>query len=1052
MLRRFTLLAIVLVVGLAGCGDDTVTSPWGDFDEDTSEDGEDSSTDVSLQGLFVTFLSPSPGTTLIVKGTWPISVKVEDQTGGKVNVSFDFMPTGTAEPVVREVTGVETINLDIDTIPVPDSTGIVLKVTASTEDGRTASAQTTVVIDNNPPKIAPISPPTPLDGSNFMDSLQVQFSVKDVGTGVTQIVVDSEDYQYLWEPAGDIGSVAEVTTEILEIPTLAWTGGTKQVRIRAYDGVKDHVGEMILDLNFVESPNFAGGERATFPDEVSAMAITGVRLGLASDGIWALGATGTKGTNLYERDSATHKIKKIGTVGDLGGVQMKTADMNLDGYDDLVVVGRKTATEPATVNVYFQTPEQTFLEPVKAGVAYNIINFDVGDLNGDVYPDIAVVTEDTENAVSISLSEEIASGEIIWGAFNSYGGAQQPEMIGVGNFAGNGRNAVLVGKRTSGIVTVFPMDDYGFPSGGVNSTLENDGELVGLSALATANFTDQNASPNTAIFGETDKTLVFSARAESTGGQAKVKVGDWHTSGLQPSKMFAGLLDPDSVVDVVALCKGANMVMIFWGSRFASNPGADVLVEGPSLLSGPAMDLTMADINWDGAKDIIVLDSKGTEVVTILQDPETGLFNGAYQSRVDVIPQSIGGGKFTKPLLGGAATYKDIAVLGQSDDGKNEVSVMAADSVTGMPLTQTVPNVEILLSSPTKLVAAHLDEIDQDSGPTDVVIATMGVGPAVGDRPNTAMVLLFKEDAVLSTKIVTTPKGFDAGDQPRVVTSKDLDRGLGGGPTGANDLVFIARYVTADQTVQRIQPYFGDLEGNFSMVNPAGQTILGEKIINAKNPVYILAYPLRLTLASYMKGFSKDPDLITANNGTGDFTVFPAKSLGVYYSEDKVKDFAVGRGPQVISAGYMEHPIDGTASLTEAEYVLPDVVTLLANDVVVSFSSDNVSEVAVAPEKISFETPQALGHAEDGPIDMALADVNCDGYLDIIVLNQAASTVTVYVNLSQRRFSEPYSYPTGVGPVELEIIDLNGDGGLDIVTADRGGKTLTTIKNLNICQ
>lgn len=71
-----------------------------------------------------------------------------------------------------------------------------------------------------------------------------------------------------------------------------------------------------------------------------------------------------------------------------------------------------------------------------------------------------------------------------------------------------------------------------------------------------------------------------------------------------------------------------------------------------------------------------------------------------------------------------------------------------------------------------------------------------------------------------------------------------------------------------------------------------------------------------------------------------------------------------------------------------------------------------------------------------GPSDIARADLDGDGYLDLVTTNPTAATISGLLGKGDGTFKSPVPYPVTKTPVAVTLADVSGDGKLDAITAN----------------
>ena len=137
------------------------------------------------------------------------------------------------------------------------------------------------------------------------------------------------------------------------------------------------------------------------------------------------------------------------------------------------------------------------------------------------------------------------------------------------------------------------------------------------------------------------------------------------------------------------------------------------------------------------------------------------------------------------------------------------------------------------------------------------------------------------------------------------------------------------------------------------------------------------------------------------------------------------QDFPTGPNPRSVAAGDLNG--DGNSDLAVANVGSNSVSVLL-----------NTTGRAAATSNFSAKKDFAAG---TNPVSVILGDLNSDGKLDLVVANNNSNSVSVLLNTTAPgaatpNFASSQDFDTGDGPVSVAIGDLNGDGKLDLVVAN----------------
>lgn len=81
------------------------------------------------------------------------------------------------------------------------------------------------------------------------------------------------------------------------------------------------------------------------------------------------------------------------------------------------------------------------------------------------------------------------------------------------------------------------------------------------------------------------------------------------------------------------------------------------------------------------------------------------------------------------------------------------------------------------------------------------------------------------------------------------------------------------------------------------------------------------------------------------------------------------------------------------------------------------------------------------------PRDLAAADLNFDGFLDLAVCNLVSDSVSILLGHGNGTFQTRVNYPAGDGPIALAAADFDGDADTDLAIANQAGGGVTILAN-----
>ncbi|MGA2246084.1 MAG: FG-GAP-like repeat-containing protein [Verrucomicrobiota bacterium] len=222
----------------------------------------------------------------------------------------------------------------------------------------------------------------------------------------------------------------------------------------------------------------------------------------------------------------------------------------------------------------------------------------------------------------------------------------------------------------------------------------------------------------------------------------------------------------------------------------------------------------------------------------------------------------------------------------------------------------------------------------------------------------------------------------------------------------------------------------GDGKLDLICANAYGSTLTvftnnGAGIFGSNATITVGQYPFSVVVAD-VNGDGK-PDLICANELDNTLTVVTNNGLGGF-GFSATLPLPAGSHPYYVTAADING--DGKPALIASDtFAATGALTLFTNNGSGVFGSNATLTVGSEPNEV------------------AAADVNGDGALDLISANFGSSTLTVLTNNGHGVFGLNATLGVGSGPVSVVATNINGGGLPDLICANTDDNTLTVLTN-----
>ncbi|MBW7867611.1 MAG: T9SS type A sorting domain-containing protein [Brumimicrobium sp.] len=668
-------------------------------------------------------------------------------------------------------------------------------------------------------------------------------------------------------------------------------------------------------------------------------------------------------------------------------------DFNNDGLLDIIMGKNLGAAADPNLKyaIYIENNgNRSFNAPVEIMSGSRVQDVAAADINNDGNLDILVVNFNM-NRLAIIYGNGDGTFQTPIGYTTSFG----PNSIAVGDFnndglpdvavAGNGNNIDFFFNNISLPGTLTSIAPFVLP-GGVNPSdiIAMDLDLDGNMDVATSNSGGASVS---VIFGD---------------GVGGFSLGGTYAADLGTSGISSGFFNNDIYPDIAVTNENANTITVF------INDGTGSLSTGISYSAGAKpLSIDILDFNNDGKIDLAAINADDNTI-------------SLYEGNSD--------GTFQNQKIIYAKNYPTDIVTGDFDtDGNDDIihscligAVMPAYFGDGSG-DFDLGNMVNTGNSPKDI---SVNDFDGD-GKEDYVV--------VNYDDNTASIYLndgagnytFSQSLTTGSHPISVASGniFGSGKNDIVVANYSdgtatLFQNLGGGSFASSTLS-----VNANPLKVRIGNFNGDADLDLFVLNEASQiTVLpgigsgsfGAQIIKTSSWLQ----PKDITIGD-INGDGYD-DFAVPFYGSNKVSIYKSDGVNGFVNADK------NTAAKPIAATFVNLNSDGKPELV--------VVNNTANSI--SLFANNGAGV--------FANATNIPATETEPLSVIAGDFNGDGFNDIAVTFHVStgSTGSLRIfkgngtNSGAGALTYDATYLVGMNPVSSFTKDINGDGGLDILVVN----------------
>jgi hypothetical protein len=506
------------------------------------------------------------------------------------------------------------------------------------------------------------------------------------------------------------------------------------------------------------------------------------------------------------------------------------------------------------------------------------------------------------------------------------------------------------------------------------------------------------------------------------------------STGTNPWGVAVGDIDGDGKLDLAVTDAGGDSVSVFRNTSTSGGITTGSFASRVKFATGESpMGIAIRDLDGDGKPEIALVNYHSVTLSVFRNTSEIGsLTTSSFAGRID----------FPAPQY---TTPQSIAIGDLDGDGKPDIAVGNYNGNTLSVFRNS--------SDPWSIPRFAFTRSDFITGrnPFSVSIGDLdgdGAADVVVSDYQCDSISVYRNRSAIGSIQFDPRADFPAGTSPASAGIADIDG------DGLPDIV-VTNYNAGSMSILHNVSVSGSITSSsfsprvdFATASHPGEIAVGD-IDNDGKPDLLVPDGYGNSLSVFRNIIMSPPTIDSSWPMFGPVGMpvnITGKNFGTTPADNTVYFGAVKAAISNASSGSLTVTVPAGATYSPISVTTGGLTAYSGKPFVVSFPNPDRLDSSFFAAPVDIDTPTK-------PADVAIADLDADGKPDLIIANGDSNFISVMRNMSGSRprsqisFAPRVDYAVGRGASAVRVADLDGDGWLDIVVCNTLQNSITVLQN-----